>query len=539
MNAYSLLDAQSASALRFAWLQAALEPVSEPGRRSAARIVPFSPGQERDAQKHAAHIAHLAQRWSEERIQAAREALGSAPDPQNALARAGMGETLDEAEALELLRFLDAAARADALLEAPSETLMDDAAREVARVLEPGRSGKFGFYLADGFDAALPRARERARAAQQAFAAAREATNARIAHALGREAIADDEFIVMRESAPALPRGVRVLREAATFYLCEAELDEGALQALAARDAAASELDAAEDRARTALSAKVRERAKPLNALLERAGDLDVLLARIRFAQQHACSVPEIAENAGVQVEEARFLPLARDLQAQGRSYQPISLNLEGPAVLTGPNMGGKSAALRTCGFIAVLAAFGLPVPAKSARVALFDEIAWLGIGTGDDHGGLLSAFAQEVVRLRDLLARPARHPLLLIDEFARTTTPAEGTALLVALLRSQRSAGRAAFAATHLSGVAAAAGVPHFAVRGLIGVPADSVPGDVDAALAALASAMDYGIIEVAAGTDGTGDALALARLIGLDPQLIAQAQAVLRDEQERLWSR
>src|SRR5581483_331796 len=113
-----------------------------------------------------------------------------------------------------------------------------------------------------------------------------------------------------------------------------------------------------------------------------------------------------IVAERSVRFTNARYLPLQYELETQGRRYEAISLELSDAAVLTGPNMGGKSVALRTCGFIALLAAFGIPVPAERAECAIFDEIAWLGIGAQEELGGLLSSFAREVVRLNELLAR-------------------------------------------------------------------------------------------------------------------------------------
>ena len=134
--------------------------------------------------------------------------------------------------------------------------------------------------------------------------------------------------------------------------------------------------------------------------------------------------------------------------------------------------MGGKSVALRTCGFVAVCAAFGLPVPAARARLGLFDRIAWLGIGREEPMGGLLSSFAREVLALKELLTSDAVRLLVLADEFARTTNPREGKALVVALLERLRARGACGLAATHLEGVAEAAGARHFAVRGLREIP-------------------------------------------------------------------
>ena len=150
--------------------------------------------------------------------------------------------------------------------------------------------------------------------------------------------------------------------------------------------------------------------------------------------------------------------------------------------------MGGKSVALRTCGFVALCAALGVPVPAKRARVGLFGEIAWLGAGNDDaESGGLLSSYAREVVRLRDVMERNHAPMLALLDEFARTTTPREGRAIVVAVIASLSDRSALAFAATHLSGVAEGASVRHFAVRGLRGIPERPATDDLQAALETL----------------------------------------------------
>jgi dsDNA-specific endonuclease/ATPase MutS2 len=286
------------------------------------------------------------------------------------------------------------------------------------------------------------------------------------------------------------------------------------------------------------LSQTVREQAQALEALTERIGDFDVTLAHARFAQRYECMPAVVTAEQSLSFAEARFLPLQAELEAQGRRYEPISIELHDVAVLTGPNMGGKSVALRTCGFIAMLVAYGIPVPAKYAASCLFEEIAWLGIGGQEDGGGLLSSFAREVVRLKTLLERNASRMLVLVDEFARTTTPHEGKALLVALIRILRRRGRLAFIATHLAGIARDAHARHFAVRGLRGVPRSRAT-DLQSALAALADSMDYAVVEVADAQDRQADAIALAHLLGLDDDLIAEAGTVLAEESEMPWTR
>ncbi len=241
MNVEPLLDAPSAHAIGSAWLYHALEPVSAFGKRSFEQLAPFRPGQERQAAQRAAYIAALAEIHASEHIEAMREHLRSCPDPLPALSRAAMGELLDDANFLELLRFLDAARHVD-LLDG------NDSINGLALKLEPGRAGKFGFYLADTFDPALAAARSAADGAQRAYEVARATLAQRVYTALGREDTGSEEFIVMRDAIAALPRGIRVLRESPAYYLCELELDEPALQALQARDSAAGAVDEQEQK---------------------------------------------------------------------------------------------------------------------------------------------------------------------------------------------------------------------------------------------------------------------------------------------------
>jgi hypothetical protein len=396
-------------------------------------------------------------------------------------------------------------------------------------VLETGGRKGVDFYLDDAFDAQLAKARDRLARDQAEFDAARGRESARAARDLGRAEITGEQFILMRDDLrSALPAGIRVVREAPTYLLCALEYGEASRAALARRDAAADAVAAAEERVRERLSALVREHAAGLDQAARTLGELDVLLAAARFTQVHRCTPASIASEAMVAFEQARFLPLESELVTAGRSFVPIDLDLHDAAVLTGPNMGGKSVSLQTCGFVALCAAFGLPVPAARARTALFDQIAW-GLGRDAQIGGLLSSFAREVLELKAIFARASARLLIFADEFARTTTPHEGKALLVAFLERLRELGACGMLATHLAGIAEAAGVRHFAVRGLRGIPRRPPIQDVGEALAALADAMDYTIAEVSGEETPRGDAIALIALLGLDREFVDSAYRAL----------
>ncbi len=334
MNFSAVLDPLTAAALQTSWLHAILQPASEFGRRAYADLEPYRPGQEHAAQLHAEEIVQIARALTIEAIDAMRETLRMAPDPLPVISAAAMGQVLDDAQLLVVLRFLDAAQRVDA-------QLVSEPIRELTDLLGLGRAGKFGFYLSEAFNANLSRARAGADRAQAEYEGVRGRSIERVAHVLGREDLGG-EFIIMRDTIMQLPPGVRVVREAPTYYLCELELDDSALAALRRRDEAAQGVAAAEHEVRSGLSQRVRDCVAELQALLAGLAQRDVRLAQARFAQQYSCAVALVPQAQELSFERGSYLPLRAQLEAQGRAYEPISFDLHDAAVITGPNMGEK-----------------------------------------------------------------------------------------------------------------------------------------------------------------------------------------------------
>jgi DNA mismatch repair ATPase MutS len=399
-------------------------------------------------------------------------------------------------------------------------------------LLAPGRTPSRTFYLGDAFDEELALLRADAAWRRIASDAARSRLFERVARYAGIEQVRDGEFILLRERIRGpLPPELRVLREAPTYLLCDVPLDEEALAALTVLDTLNRSVAECEERVRARLSARIREQASELSAAVEALGAFDSFIARVRFAQAYETCVPEILDRPFLRFEEARYLPLDASLAEHGRAYVPISLRLDGVGVITGPNMGGKTAALRACGFLAACVAFGVPVPAKAASLSLFNEIAWIGAGSELESGPLLSAFGAEITEIRGFFERGPSRTLLLMDEFARTTTPREGRALLIALLERLRGYDACVFAATHLEHIAHDAGASHYAIAGLREqLAGDGVPSDLESVLARIASAMDYRIIEVDERTAPSADAAALAQALGLDRNIVERSLELLR---------
>jgi DNA mismatch repair ATPase MutS len=117
----------------------------------------------------------------------------------------------------------------------------------------------------------------------------------------------------------------------------------------------------------------------------------------------------------------------------------------------------------------------------------------------------------------------------VLVDEFARTTGPREGRALLIAFAEALRERGAFAVLATHFDGVARAAGTTHLRIAGLRGGGFSAVTADdLGAALDAIDAAMDYRVVVDAGDGAAASDALSLARLLGLDARFVERARTL-----------
>lgn len=524
-------QAATAAAIGADWLLAAIAPAGDFGRRARAAESAFRPGDEAAAEHALLTVDALAREITVARLEALHAGIAAAPDPGAAIARAAAGGVLDDADFFELSRFLDALEEVVLLANHPllaaTAPIADMA--ELRALLAPGRTAERTFYLSDAFGTDLAVARMASAAAQARYDVARTRLAERAARQAGVDHVRDGEFVLLRErvAGPLAPE-IRIVREAPTYFLCELALDAPALEALAERDRANERVAVCEEALRERLSARVAPAAPALETARSALGTLDLLVARARFARRHACVVPHVERKPAAGFQDARYLPLIGTLGE--RDYVPVSLDLAGVGVVTGPNMGGKTAALRTLGFLVACVALGVPVPAAHARLPLVDEIVWLGLGDSPEEGALLSAFGSEVVEVRALLEKRPAPVLVLVDEFARTTSPREGRALLIALVETLTERGAVGLAATHFTGVAASARAPHYAVGGLRPfAAANDEPLELRVALERIAHATDYRLMRVDEEALPQADALALAAALGLEPALIARARSAL----------
>ncbi len=208
-----------------------------------------------------------------------------------------------------------------------------------------------------------------------------------------------------------------------------------------------------EERVLRQLSSLIASCNDDISLTIQLLGQLDVAIAKGRHAISLRAITPSMASS-----DDPRRLQMkgARHPLLTGRVV-PTNVAIDvGQCVLliTGPNAGGKTVALKTVGLLAMMAHAGLQVPADDAEIPVLDGI-YADIGDQQSIFESLSTFSSHIRNLREVLALATPRSLILIDELGSATDPEEGSALAAALLSEFRDRDIMVVATTHHRNVA------------------------------------------------------------------------------------
>ena len=271
-----------------------------------------------------------------------------------------------------------------------------------------------------------------------------------------------------------------------------------------------------EERVLRSLSAEVEAHSSHLLRGLDLLAQLDLALAKARYAHAIRGSPPTLidAEGPYIWLSDARH-PLL------GKGAVPISLKIgdQWPVLLvTGPNAGGKTVALKTLGLITLMAQAGLHVPAQEAALTLFDGV-YSDIGDQQSIQRSLSTFSSHIQNLRAVMEQATGKSLVLVDELGTSTDPEEGAALAKAILLYFAQRGITLMATTHQRDVSSFA---------------QEQPGMINASveLDPRTLAPTY---RLTLGLPGRSYALTIAARLGLAQDIIDNAEALRSPEHRR----
>ena len=249
---------------------------------------------------------------------------------------------------------------------------------------------------------------------------------------------------------------------------------------------------------------------------------LDLRAAIARYARLTDACAPQLLATPVLELRSARHPLLLIDPAGSPRNLAVVAIDLllgeeSDTLVVSGPNTGGKTVALKTAGLLLTMVKAGVPIPCSPAsRVHLFARL-FADIGDEQSLEQSLSTFSGHLVRLREILAAADGDSLVLLDEVGTGTDPSEGGALALAILDTLRERGARVMVTTHLNLVKSYAqlhpGVSNAAV-------------EFDHQTLAPAYRLHYGI-------PGASNAMTIARRLGLPEDVLARAEAYLGDDE------
>jgi DNA mismatch repair protein MutS len=463
-----------------------------------------------------------------------RVALKQMPDVSRALARlsAGRGSPRD----LALLRDGLAAAsalRAELEIEPQRPRLLDGLLPRLgghgalvdrlraALVDSPPIDASKGGYIAEGYDAALDALREAASNGRRAIAGLearyRDATgisslkirhNAVLGYHVEVSARHADRLMTPESGFTHRQTLAGVVRFNSPELHDEASrVIEAGGHALAAEAAHAEEL--------TALAVAA---APQITATADAIARIDVGASHAQRAAEGNWSAPELTDQACLEIEAGRHPVVEAALQQSGERFVANDLSM-GPNdrlwLITGPNMGGKSTFLRQTALIAVLAQAGAFVPAARARVGIVDRL-FSRVGASDNLARGRSTFMVEMVETAAILAQATPQSLVILDEIGRGTSTYDGLAIAWAVVEAMHDEVKCrTLFATHYHELTRLAG--RLDSLSLHHVRAREWKGDLVL------------LHEVAGGAADRSYGIAVAKLAGLPPAVVARARSVL----------
>jgi DNA mismatch repair protein MutS2 len=282
-----------------------------------------------------------------------------------------------------------------------------------------------------------------------------------------------------------------------------------------------------------------RARPADMRASLDAAGDLDTLQAKARFGSLVNGVAPDLAVDGRLELRAARHPLLIRQvrerlgdeatieagaaaLPAKPNDVVPTDIVLEPPArvlLITGPNTGGKTVAIKTAGLLALMAQAGLHVPAAGARLPVFRSV-FADIGDEQSIAASLSTFSGHITNIVTMDRQLELPALVILDEVGTGTDPNEGGALATAVINHFQQRGAHVIATTH------------FDALKTWGTTTDGV---TTAAFAfdPRSFAPTYKLIY---GAPGRSLAIEIGQRLGLPLSVVAAARGFLSDDQKKL---
>ena len=261
-----------------------------------------------------------------------------------------------------------------------------------------------------------------------------------------------------------------------------------------------------------ALSTRVGAMCGQLSGDINILSELDSLFARAEYCYSLKCTKPKVNGRGYINIIKGRH-PLI-----DKKSVVPVSIELGEKynfLLLSGANTGGKTVTLKTCGLFCLMAACGLYIPAaEGSSVAIFSEI-FADIGDSQSIEESLSTFSSHLTNIIKICNKANSNSLVLIDELGGGTNPDEGQAIAKAVVKHLLSCGSKGVVTTHYTPLKEYA----------------YTVGGIENASMEFDSETLKPLYRIKIGLPGASNALAISRRLGMNEEILKDAEGFLSD--------
>ena len=245
-------------------------------------------------------------------------------------------------------------------------------------------------------------------------------------------------------------------------------------------------------------------------------GIFDFIYAKARFAQNNEGNLPRIGRDCYTEWHNAFHPILRQSLKRQNKELVKLDLRLDKDnriVVISGPNAGGKSVALKTVGIVQYMAQCGLlPTMDSHSTLGIFSDV-FIDIGDDQSIEDDLSTYSSHLRHMKTFLSRGGRRSMILIDEFGAGTEPQIGGAIAQALLKRFNEKGMWGVITTHFQNLK---------------LLAEDTPGLVNGSMLYDRHLMRP-LFKLSVGNPGSSFAVEIARKTGLPEEVIADAEQLV----------
>lgn len=463
-------------------------------------------------------------------------------DLRQSISRCIEGYILTEVEIFEIKNFIILIKELKQELMKASVTLWEDMSIEpifeLEQLFDPRNEELKTFYIYDEYSEDLVLIREEKKIIERSIRVEKKELRENIVKELGIRISPDNTITIQKEDMDLISR---VEKHPNLTYNSETYMNikyslrstesinhlERDMEYIKSRE------ENEEFKIRNRLSKEVVSYSKSIFQNMESIGKIDITMAKAFFAININGVKPIINNNHIIEIVEGRHLRVEEALMKKRQEFIPISVNLkEGVTCITGANMGGKTVSLKLVGMLCAMTQYGLFPPCERMEMGLNDFI-YISIGDWQSSDQGLSTFGAEIKGIQQAINRINEKGLILIDELARGTNPDEGYAISKAMLDYLKDKSCITVITTHYDNLANGDKIVHLQVAGLANVDYKKLKEELkyneSYGIDIVTQYMDYRLQEVHNNSEVPRDAINIARLMGLNEDIIKEAEKEL----------